>query len=115
MVAEGNRCGEGVGNVTRIDAIGARIGRALAALVPASAAERLRLHFAARETRPRGAANARGPWPRGNLDMAIYGRTGQVVTILRVGTLEDVKKLDGRRPDKQDKHNVKYGGYVVVL
>lgn len=47
--------------------------------------------------------------------MAIYGRTGQAVTILRVGTLEDVKKLDGRKPDKQDKHNVKYGGYVVAL
>jgi hypothetical protein len=44
----------------------------------------------------------------------IYGRFGDVVTIVRVGTLEDVSKLDGRKPDKQDRENVKNGGYVVV-
>lgn len=44
----------------------------------------------------------------------IYGRFGDAVTIVRVGTLEDVTKLDGRKPDKHDRENVKNGGYVVV-
>ena len=46
--------------------------------------------------------------------MAIYGRGGQVVTIVRVGTLQDVTRLDGRRPDKRDRECVKYGSYVVI-
>lgn len=46
--------------------------------------------------------------------MAIYGRTGDVVTILRMGTLEDVKAFDGRWPDKQDMDAVENGCYVVV-
>jgi hypothetical protein len=46
--------------------------------------------------------------------MAIYGRAGQEVTIVRVGTLDDVRKLDGRRPDKQDREAVENGSYVVT-
>ncbi len=46
--------------------------------------------------------------------MAIYGRFGDKVKIVRIGTLEDVKKLDGRKPDKQDREAVKTGSYVVV-
>lgn len=46
--------------------------------------------------------------------MAIYGRWGSTVTILRMGTLDDVKVLDRRKPDKQDKDAVKNGSYVVV-
>lgn len=44
----------------------------------------------------------------------IYGRFGQPVTIIRVAILDDVKKLDGRRPDKQDREALKHGSYVVV-
>lgn len=44
----------------------------------------------------------------------IYGRFGNPITILRAGTLEDVKQLDKRKPDKHDRANVKHGGYVVV-
>src|SRR6185312_17355018 len=39
---------------------------------------------------------------RGGALMAIYGRTGNVVTVVRRAVLSDVKLLDGRRPDKQD-------------
>lgn len=46
--------------------------------------------------------------------MAIYGRVGQVVTIVRRGTLEDVRALDGRKPDKIDREAVDNGSYVVV-
>jgi hypothetical protein len=46
--------------------------------------------------------------------MAIYGRFGDVVTIVRMGTLEDVKTLNGRKPDKQDREAVENGSYVVV-
>jgi len=51
--------------------------------------------------------------------MTIYGRFHStkfpnVVTVERMGTLADVKKLDGRRPDKIDKEAVKLGSYVVV-
>jgi len=45
----------------------------------------------------------------------IYGRFGQPVRIVRMGTLDDVRKLDGRRPDKHDKQNVDAGGYVVCV
>ena len=44
----------------------------------------------------------------------IYGRFGDPVDIVRRGTLEDVKTLDKRRPDKHDRENVERGGYVVV-
>jgi hypothetical protein len=37
-----------------------------------------------------------------------------VVIVKRVGTLEDVKRLDKRRPDKTDKEAVELGSYVVV-
>lgn len=46
--------------------------------------------------------------------MAIYGRVGQRVIIQRLGTLKDVSKLDGRKPDKQDREAVKLNAYVVV-
>lgn len=46
--------------------------------------------------------------------MAIYGRTGQVVEIVRIGTIDDVKALDGRKADKQDRDAIKAGSYVVV-
>jgi hypothetical protein len=45
--------------------------------------------------------------------MAIYGRVGQRVVIQRLGTLDDVRELDGRKPDKQDREAVKLNAYVV--
>jgi hypothetical protein len=45
----------------------------------------------------------------------IYGRTGNEVKILRMGTLDDVKALDHRKVDAQDREAVKAGSYVVVL
>lgn len=44
----------------------------------------------------------------------IYGRFGQPVTIVRIGTLQDVIDLDNRKPDQQDKEAVELGSYVVV-
>ena len=44
----------------------------------------------------------------------IYGRVGQVVTVKRAAVLEDVEKLDGRKPDDQDREALKAGSYVVV-
>lgn len=46
--------------------------------------------------------------------MAIYGRTGDKVRIVRLGTLADVKKLDRRKPDANDREAVKNDSYVVV-
>lgn len=46
--------------------------------------------------------------------MTIYERFGEPCTIVRVGTLDDVHKLDGRKPDKTDREAVKCGSYVVV-
>ena len=46
--------------------------------------------------------------------MAIYGRTGDKVTIKRHAVLADVKKLDGRKPDKQDRDALANGSYIVV-
>lgn len=43
----------------------------------------------------------------------IYGRWGGQVEPLRYGTLEDVKRLDGRKPDKIDRQNVENKCYVV--
>jgi hypothetical protein len=45
----------------------------------------------------------------------IYGRTGDPVTIKRLAVLDDVKRLDGRRPDKQDRAAIENGSYVVVV
>lgn len=45
--------------------------------------------------------------------MAIYGRFGQTVELIRMATLDDVKRLEKRRPDKQDKAAVEAGSYVV--
>ena len=46
--------------------------------------------------------------------MAIYGRCGQEVKILRKAVLADVQKLDNRKPDKQDRERLKAGCLVVV-
>ena len=46
--------------------------------------------------------------------MTIYGRTGDVVTVIRRGKLDDVQKLEGRKPDKKDREAVKNDGFVVV-
>ena len=46
--------------------------------------------------------------------MAIYGRFGDTVTLVRKGTLEDVQGLDRRKPDKKDREAVTAGSYVVV-
>lgn len=44
----------------------------------------------------------------------IYGRTGNPVTIQRMGRIEDVRALDNRKPDKQDREAIKNDSYVVV-
>jgi hypothetical protein len=46
--------------------------------------------------------------------MTIYGRTGDVVTIVRVGTLDDVQTLERRTPDKMDRDAIEFGSYLVV-
>lgn len=46
--------------------------------------------------------------------MTIYGRSGEPVTIVRLGTLDDIKKLDGRKPDKTDRDAIANGSYLVV-
>jgi hypothetical protein len=45
----------------------------------------------------------------------IYGRFGQEVTIVRYGRTADVRELDGRKPDKQDREAIENRSYVVVL
>ena len=44
----------------------------------------------------------------------IYGRSGDPVTVLRLAALADVRRLDGRKPDKQDRDAIKSESYVVV-
>ena len=44
----------------------------------------------------------------------IYGRFGGRMTIQRMARLSDVKELDGRKPDKQDKAALAADSYVVV-
>lgn len=46
--------------------------------------------------------------------MAIYGRFGDRVIIQRLATIEDVKELDKRKPDKQDREAIENNSYVVV-
>jgi hypothetical protein len=46
--------------------------------------------------------------------MTIYGRFGDEVAIVRIGTLADVKSLDKRKPNKQDRDAVDNMSYVVV-
>ncbi len=48
------------------------------------------------------------------MDMAIYGRFGAEVKILRKAVLSDVEKLDNRKPDKQDRDRIKLGMLLVV-
>lgn len=47
--------------------------------------------------------------------MSIYGRWGNPVTIVRMGTLDDVKTLDKRKPDKVDRDSIKNGSYIVCI
>jgi len=44
----------------------------------------------------------------------IYGRFGEECEIVRKATLADVRKLDNRKPDAQDKEALKNGSYVVI-
>ncbi len=44
----------------------------------------------------------------------IYGRFGDVVEVVRMGTLDDVVLLEEREPDRQDREAIKNGSYVVV-
>lgn len=51
--------------------------------------------------------------------MAIHGRFWaddfpNLLTIERMAEIGDVKRLDGRKPDKVDREAVKLGSYVVV-
>jgi hypothetical protein len=46
--------------------------------------------------------------------MAIYGRFGDEVKIVRMGTLDDIRRLDGRKPDKHDREALRSKSYVVV-
>ena len=43
----------------------------------------------------------------------VYGRFGGEIEIVREGTLADVRKLDGRKPDKQDRDAIELGSYVI--
>lgn len=49
----------------------------------------------------------------------IYGRFHSeefpnILTIERMAVLDDVKRLDGRKPDKIDRKAIELGSYVVV-
>lgn len=44
----------------------------------------------------------------------IYGRFGDPVAIVRLGTLDDVQSMEGRKPDQADRAAVEIGSYVVV-
>ena len=44
----------------------------------------------------------------------IYGRFGDQVEIVRTAVLSDVKRLEGRKPDRQDHDALENGSYVVV-
>lgn len=46
--------------------------------------------------------------------MAIHGRWGGEVTIVRVAELTDVKKYENRKPDAHDKKRVEQGCYLIV-
>jgi hypothetical protein len=46
--------------------------------------------------------------------MAIYGRCGQEVTILRKAVLKDVGALDKRNHDAHDRARISLGMYLVV-
>lgn len=43
----------------------------------------------------------------------IYTRFGSVVNLTRLAVLEDVKKLDLRKPDKFDRDSIDMGAYYV--
>lgn len=46
--------------------------------------------------------------------MAIYGRFGVEVRIKRRAVIEDVKRCDNRKPDKQDREAIAAGSYWIV-
>lgn len=43
----------------------------------------------------------------------IYGRFGNPLTILRLGTIDDVQRLAGRKPDQRDRDAVASHSYLV--
>lgn len=45
--------------------------------------------------------------------MTIYGRFGNPITIVRMGTLDDVEQLDKRKPDEVDRASIANGSYLV--
>lgn len=45
--------------------------------------------------------------------MAIFGRFGDPLTVVRVASLDDVRPLSGRKPDKQDRSAIESGSYLV--
>jgi hypothetical protein len=46
--------------------------------------------------------------------MAIYGRFGHKLTVVRFATLDDVQRLEKRKPDQQDREAIKHGSYVIT-
>jgi hypothetical protein len=46
--------------------------------------------------------------------MAIYGRFGHELTVVRFATLDDVQRLKKRKPDQQDREAIKHGSYVIT-
>lgn len=46
--------------------------------------------------------------------MAIYGRFGDTITIVRAAVIGDVKTYENRRPDSRDYERVEQGGYFIV-
>ena len=46
--------------------------------------------------------------------MTIYGRWGQEVEVVRLGTLDDVRELDKREPDDEDRRAIELEAYVVT-
>lgn len=43
----------------------------------------------------------------------IYGRFGEELEVVRLAVLDDVRALDGRKADKQDREAIANGSYVV--
>lgn len=46
--------------------------------------------------------------------MAIYGRFGHELTIERRATIDDIRPLTGRKPDKTDREHLERDAYVIV-
>lgn len=46
--------------------------------------------------------------------MTIYSRFGSEVTLERLAILEDIERLDGRKPDAHDRRRIQDECYIVV-